>query len=122
MRVTPIRYVRDLPSAQRFYEALGLGRGFTSRPTRHGHSMWSELEAASGALALHHVPEGEHCPAVELALEATEPLEDVIARLRAAGYEPETELTDESFGLSFRVRDPEGLLIQVNKHDHDLQR
>jgi catechol 2,3-dioxygenase-like lactoylglutathione lyase family enzyme len=122
MRVTPIRYVRDLPSARRFYEALGLGQGFTSRPTRHGHSMWSELEAASGALALHHVPEGEDCPAVELALEATEPLEDVIARLRAAGYEPETELTDESFGLSFRVRDPEGLLIQVNKHDHDLQR
>jgi catechol 2,3-dioxygenase-like lactoylglutathione lyase family enzyme len=122
MRVTPIRYVRDLPSARRFYEALGLGHGFTSRPTRHGHSMWSELEAASGALALHHVPEGEDCPAVELALEATEPLEDVIDRLRAAGYEPETELTDESFGLSFRVRDPEGLLIQVNKHDHDLQR
>lgn len=122
MKVTPIRYVRDLPSAQRFYQALGLEHDFTSRPTRHGFSVWSELNAASGALALHRVAEGEQAPAVELALESGEPLEKVIARLRAAGYEPETEVTDESFGRSFRVLDPEGLLIQVNEHDRDLQR
>jgi catechol 2,3-dioxygenase-like lactoylglutathione lyase family enzyme len=40
MRITPIRYVRDLPAARRFYEALGLEHDFTSRPTRHGYSAW----------------------------------------------------------------------------------
>ena len=121
MRVMPIRYVRDLPAAKRFYEALGLADDFTSRPTRHGYSVWSELRASSGALALHHIPDGQQVP-VEFSLESDEPLEQVIDRIRLAGWEPETEVTDESFGRSFLVRDPEGLLIQVNEHDRDLQR
>jgi uncharacterized glyoxalase superfamily protein PhnB len=58
--------------------------------------------------------------AVELAFEAEEPLEDVVARLRAAGFEPVTAIVDESYGRSFRVRDPEGLSIQVNEHDRAL--
>jgi predicted enzyme related to lactoylglutathione lyase len=122
VKVTPIRYVRDLEKVRRFYETLGFDHDFTSRPTRHGYSAWSELRAEGGVLALHHVPEGEPCPEAELAVESTEPLEDVLARLRAQGYEPETEITDESFGRSFRIRDPEGLVIQVNEHDRDLQR
>jgi predicted enzyme related to lactoylglutathione lyase len=122
MRLTPIRYVRDLPTAQRFYEALGFEHDFTSRPTRYGYSAWSELNAAAGALALHHVSEDEDAPAVELAMESTEPLETLIARLRENGYQPETEITDESHGRSFTIRDPEGLLIQVNENDRDLLR
>ncbi len=59
---------------------------------------------------------------VELSFEATEPLEDVIERLREIGHEPETALVDEAFGRSFTVRDPEGLLLQVNEHDRELQR
>ena len=44
----------------------------------------------------------------------------MLGRLRAAGYEPETEIVDESFGRSFQVRDPEGLLMQVNEHDRTI--
>lgn len=117
----PIRYVRDMAAAQRFYEALGLTHSFTSRLPRHGGpSVWTELASTAGGLALHHVP--DDAPGqVSLSFEAEEPLEGVIDRLRAAGYEPEGDIVDESFGRSFRVRDPEGLVIQVNENDHELQ-
>jgi predicted enzyme related to lactoylglutathione lyase len=121
MRAMPIRYVRDMAGARRFYEALGLSHDFTSRRNRRGHSVWTELLAETGGLALHHMPAGEDCPDVELSFESDEPLEDVAGRLRAAGYELATEIVDESFGRSFTVRDPEGLLIQVNENDHELQ-
>jgi catechol 2,3-dioxygenase-like lactoylglutathione lyase family enzyme len=121
VRAMPIRYVRDMAEARRFYEALGLTHDFTSRPPRRGPSRWTELRADTGGLALHHVPEGTDCPEVELSFESGEPLEKVAGRLRAAGYELATQIVDESFGRSFTVRDPEGLLIQVNENDHDLQ-
>ena len=138
MRPMPIRYVRDLPLAQRFYEALGLELDFAGRAPRRGGTRWVELVGSGrAAMALHHadeadVPEaaravssdlGSHGPsrlAVELAFDADEPLEEVVARLRAGGFEPATAIVDESHGRSFTVYDPEGLHIQVNEHDRAL--
>lgn len=120
MNVMPIRYVRDMATARRFYEALGLSFGLATRPPRTGPSRWVELEAAAGGLALHYLPPGDEEPEVELSFTATEPLEQVIARIRAAGYEPATAIVDESFGRSFTVRDPEGMVIQVNEHDPEF--
>jgi catechol 2,3-dioxygenase-like lactoylglutathione lyase family enzyme len=124
MRVMAIRYVRDVEAARRFYEALGLTLDFVSRrPRRGGQSTWTEL-AGSGSqanLALHQwddVPARE----VELAFQADGPLEQVVERLRAAGYEPVTEIVDEAYGRSFTIEDPEGLMIQINENDYDLQR
>jgi hypothetical protein len=48
-----------------------------------------------------------------LSCESDEPLEDVQARLRAAGYE--SDLIDESFGRSLRVIDPDGAAFQINE-------
>jgi catechol 2,3-dioxygenase-like lactoylglutathione lyase family enzyme len=124
MRVMAIRYVRDVDAARRFYQALGLTLDFASRsPRRGGPSVWTEL-AGSGSqanLALHQWDE-ELRKQVDLAFQADEPLEHVVERLRAAGYEPATEIVDESYGRSFTITDPEGLLIQVNENDYDLQR
>jgi len=130
MRPLPIRYVVDLPAVQRFYEALGLRVGFAGRAPRRGGSRWVELVGSSGAvLALHYDDEladrGDAAGsggtlAVELAFEADEPLEEVVARLRRAGFEPATAIVDESYGRSFRVCDPEGLSLQINEHDRDL--
>ena len=134
MRPLPIRYVVDLPAVQRFYEALGLWVGFAGRAPRHGGSRWVELVSSSGAaLALHVDDEADGAAAgrgsavasggglaVELAFEVDEPLEEVVARLRAAGYEPATAIVDESYGRSFRVCDPEGLNLQINEHDREL--
>lgn len=121
MKPNALRYVRDMEAARRFYGVLGLHEDFASRPPRHGPSMWVEL-GGGGTLALHRVPADSSTPAVELCLEAEEPLEAVVDRLRDNGYETETAIVDEGFGRSFTVRDPEGLLVQVNEHDRDLQR
>lgn len=121
MTPMPIRYVHDVDAARRFYEALGLRLDFASRPPRRGPTMWVELGGERGALALHHAPPGSQPSPVELAFVAGEPLEKVVERLRGQGYEPATAIVDEAFGRSFTVRDPEGLLIQVNEHDQDLQ-
>jgi catechol 2,3-dioxygenase-like lactoylglutathione lyase family enzyme len=124
MRVMAVRYVRDVEGVRRFYEALGLTLDFASRrPRRGGPSVWTEL-AGSGSqanLALHYWDEEPHHP-VSLAFQADEPLEHVVERLHAEGYELATEIVDEAFGRSFTIRDPEGLLIQINENDYDLQR
>ena len=143
MRPLPIRYVRDLPAAQRFYEALGLDVDFAGRAPRQGGTRWVELVGSARAVMALHYPDDADAPiadeavvaepadpghaaapsgglAVELAFEAEEPLEEVVARLRAAGFEPATAIVDESHGRSFTVRDPEGLRIQVNEHDRAL--
>jgi catechol 2,3-dioxygenase-like lactoylglutathione lyase family enzyme len=122
MRPMTIRYVKDMEAARRFYLALGLTHDFTSRKPRRGPSVWTELTGAAGSgLALHHDPDGGIGKTAELCFQSGEPLEDVVNRLRAAGYEPETEIVDESFGRAFTIRDPEGVLIQVNENDYELQ-
>lgn len=122
MTPMPIRYVRDVAAAARFYQALGLRPGYRQPAPRRGPTQWVELRGGEGTLALHQAGPAGEGPPVELAFEAGEPLEPVVARLRAAGFEPATAIVDESFGRSFTVHDPEGLLIQVNEHDRDLPR
>jgi hypothetical protein len=38
-----------------FHEAFGLEHDFTSRPTRHGYSAWSELKRRFARLTLDEV-------------------------------------------------------------------
>jgi predicted enzyme related to lactoylglutathione lyase len=120
VKPVPIRYVRDMAAARRFYEALGLTHDYSTRQPRKGPAAWTELRGDGGYLALHHVPDDAPERGVELSFTTTEPLENVAGRLRAAGYQLATDVVDESFGRSFTVRDPEGLVIQVNEHDRSL--
>lgn len=113
MRVMPIRYSSDVDAAMRFYHALGLDVGPMSRP-----GAWAELPAASGMLAIHKGDPSE-AGTCELAFEADEPLDDVVTRLRDAGFEP-APIVDENFGRSVRVRDPDGVWVQINAYDRDL--
>ena len=112
MRVLPIRYCADVEASTRFYRALGLELGAATRP-----GSWVELPAAAGILALHR--SSEHAGDCELAFEADEPLEAVEARLAAAGF-PSEAIVDESYGRSLRVRDPDGVYVQVNENDRSL--
>ena len=112
MRVLPIRYCGDIEASTRFYRALGLELGAATRP-----GSWVELPAAAGILALHR--SAEDAGDCELAFEADEPLEAVVARLADAGF-PAEPIVDESFGRSFRVRDPDGVYVQVNDNDRAL--
>jgi|HubBroStandDraft_4_1064222.scaffolds.fasta_scaffold110799_2 catechol 2,3-dioxygenase-like lactoylglutathione lyase family enzyme len=116
MKVMPIRYVADVTAATRFYAALGLVQGDSSRS-----GNWTELNGSGGTLALHTARTEEQDPPgrVELSFETQEPLETLAERLTAAGFEPEA-IVDENFGRSLRVIDPDGVLVQVNEHDREL--
>ena len=113
MKVMPIRYVRDMAAAERFYGLLGLT---VDARQRNGH--WTELAAGGGGLGLHLAAGGDGVPPVELAFVATEPLEAIRARLTEAGYA--CDLVDEAFGRSLRVTDPEGVRLQINENDQEL--
>lgn len=116
MRIMPIRYVADVATSARFYAALGLVPGDSSRS-----GNWTELNAGGGVLALHTVRSSQQdVPGrVELAFEAQEPLEVLAERLTAAGFEPEA-IVDENFGRSMHLSDPDGAHIEVNEYDRDL--
>lgn len=113
MKVMPIRYSADVAASVRFYRALGLAAGSTSRPGR-----WVELPATAGMLAVHQ-GEGAEVGTCELAFEADEPLEKVRSRLQAGGFDPQ-QVVDEAFGQSMRVRDPDGVWVQINNFDREL--
>jgi hypothetical protein len=82
---------------------------------RSRSAHWTELRAGKGAvLALHSVDRGGR---VEPALVAEEPLEAIQDRYRDALSRP---VTDEAFGRSLVLRDPDGLELQVNEHDREL--
>jgi catechol 2,3-dioxygenase-like lactoylglutathione lyase family enzyme len=110
----PIRYTTDVAALVDFYGAIGLEVDSSSRS-----GAWVELPAASGMLALHRVDTPAEAGACELSFEADEPLEKIVERLRAAGFEPEPIL-DEAFGRSIRVVDPDGVWVQVNENDREL--
>ena len=117
MKLMPIVYVTDMGRALDFYTALGLTANHKDRA-----GMWSELRTGDALLGLHKtdsIPD-QQVGQVELALVSEEPLETVVTRFKAAGLTLEGEITDEAFGRSIMVRDPDGLLIQINEHEVEL--
>lgn len=116
MRIELVLSVSDVERSARFLELIGLKLG-----PRGLSRMWAELWCGQGFIGLHrndqiapHHPERLH-----LCIATEEPLEQVVQRLRDAGMALEREISDESFGRSIRVRDPDGLLVQVNQHGED---
>ena len=80
MKVMPIRYVADVAVSARFYAALGLIPGDSSRS-----GNWTELNGSGGMLALHaaRAAEQDRPGRIELSFETQELLEDLAARLTA---------------------------------------
>lgn len=118
MLVMPVVYVSDVERSRQFYEALGFE---FVRKQRNGH--WAELRMGDAKLGLHYVeelPEEGSEKRVDLALESQEALDGLQERLIEAGVQLERVVTDEAFGYSLVVRDPDGLHIQINQHDPEL--
>lgn len=118
MKVRPIQFVPDVADAVRFYEALGLTADATARS---GH--WVELAASGGELGLHDAAkaaDGEGRTGVMLGLVADGPLEEVEARLRAAGFAPEGKIVDQEWGRLLFVRSPDGAVLQIDEQDREL--
>ncbi|WP_248763778.1 VOC family protein [Pseudarthrobacter sp. SSS035] len=118
MRVTPIRFVRNIEAANKFYSTLGLNENAAATS-----GTWADLHGNGGQLGLHIAQAGtthSDAGAVALHFSTDERLELTAERLRAAGYAP-SDIMDETFGRFITVNDPEGYRIQVNEVDADLQ-
>lgn len=110
MKILAIRFVSAPAAARPFYAALGL-----ELPEGGEDAHWQELNADGGIFALHGICEGDgEKPPFKLCLKSDEPLEQVQARLTEAGFDSGT-ITDEDFGRALRVRDPEGMEIQIDE-------
>jgi catechol 2,3-dioxygenase-like lactoylglutathione lyase family enzyme len=114
MRLVPIIYVTDIQRAVAFYSALGADVGPTGI-----NAYWTEMTLHGSTFALHiHGAFGDVCAQrLGLSLIAEQPLETIAAGLAEHAIHLDRGITDESFGRSMVVRDPDGLAIQINEHD-----
>ena len=114
MIAVPIVYVRDMQRSLVFYRALG---GEVKSESKY----WSELDFAGSRLALHWDTERPEGQPEQLHLSfLVEGLEGLVAKLGTNGIKLHREISDEAFGRSCIVCDPDGLLIQINEHDLEL--
>jgi catechol 2,3-dioxygenase-like lactoylglutathione lyase family enzyme len=118
MKLRPIHFVPDVPTAIAFYEALGL---VVCARSRSGH--WVELAGSGGGLGLHDAAlaaDGAGRRGLALNLVADEPLEDVERRLRRAGFPPDGTIVDQEWGRSLYVAAPDGTVVQIDEPDPEL--
>lgn len=119
MILMPMVYVSDTERSAAFYEKLGFVPSTLGRT-----GVWVELAAggSEGALlALHQTDELPDAEGrVRLSLVAKGSLAELEGRLRASGVEVVRTVTDEAFGYSMEVRDPDGLIVQINEHEREL--
>lgn len=117
IRLRPMVHVQDMAAAVSFYEALG---ATVLHGSRDGDWVLLRLgEARIGLLA--HPPNPEQDEgAVELNFEATEPLDQLEDRLRAAGVTIARPTTDEGFGRQLQLAGPDGLLVKIDELDPEL--
>ncbi len=116
MKLMPIVYVAQMSRSLDFYLALGLEPDYVER-----EGVWSSLKSGDAVLGLHTLdplPPTQEVGRVALALVSAEALEALVARLAEQGIAPARAIRSEPFGRSLLLRDPDGLLIQVNEHAH----
>lgn len=116
LKLMPIVYVSEMSRSLDFYLALGLQPDYLQRD-----GVWSSLKAGDASLGLHvldPLPPMQEADRVALALVSEEPLEALEARLDEKGIAPARGIRNEPFGRSLVLRDPDGLVIQVNEHAH----
>ena len=114
LRVMPVRFTSPVGEYAAFLDQFGF--------TRTGGDELYAIHAGdgdAGQVGLHHVYEGElpivpSPGAVHLTFETTEPLDEVAARLVAAGYADAT-VVREDFGSMLGVTDPDGRECQVHE-------
>lgn len=117
LALMPVVYVRQIATVLPFCQALGFHFAAGDRA-----GEWVELRLGSAILMLHRSehPTREAPRSIELSFVSAEPLEQVLARLAAAGFPTDHPIIDESFGRYVQVQAPDGLLLQINEHDRSL--
>lgn len=117
MTLMTIVYVTDMAASTAFYTALGAEVSLINRT-----KTWAEFRVGDAIFALHAsdaLPAERSC-GLDLSFNSAEPLEGLVQSFKQAGVPLYREITDEAFGRSLAVKDPDGLLIQINEHDPEL--
>jgi hypothetical protein len=116
MRVVPVRFTDSKGPYGPWLEALGLGRVAGGDD---GYVMYAAGDGEHGYVGLHHVysddlPIVSSPAAVHLTFATDEPLDDLAARLVAAGF-TDAAVVHEDFGSMLRVTDADGRECQVHE-------
>lgn len=111
LHLVTIVYVMDMKQSYDFYSALGFEGDLPAGEL----PVWLPMKLGSVPMALHSVSELQPGGQVGIALN-TDDLDAVADRLRALGIPIVRPMQDEVFGRSLVIRDPDGLLIQINEH------
>lgn len=117
LALMPVVYVHQIAPVVPFYQALGFHIAAGDRA-----GEWVELRLGSAILMLHRSehPSSEASRSIELSFVSGEPLEEMLARLAAAGFPTDQPIIDESFGRYVTIQAPDGLTLQINEHDRTL--
>lgn len=113
MQLMPILYPSNMVDALHFYRALGL------TPTKQGN-LWSELEVGDARLGLQSADPFVRGEKIQLVLVSRKPLEEVIKQLSDSGITIKTKISDEAYGRSLLLHDPDGNPIMINEYDPEL--
>jgi predicted enzyme related to lactoylglutathione lyase len=113
MQLMSIIYASNMGDALRFYHGIGL------RPTKQGN-LWSELELGDAHLGIQAGDPFVRGEKIQLVLISRKPLEEVIKQLSANGNIVQSKITDEAYGRSLLLHDPDGNPIMINEYDPEL--
>lgn len=111
LHLVTIVYVTDMKRSYDFYCALG----FEGDLPAGEPPVWLPMKLGSMPMALHSVSELQPGGQVGIALN-TDDLDSVAEGLRVLAIPIVRPIQDEMFGRSLVIRDPDGLLIQINEH------
>lgn len=117
IRLRPMVHVEDMAAAVSFYEHLG---ATVVHGSRDGDWVLLRLGEAQIGLLAHPPNPEQNAGTVELNFEATEPLDQLEDRLRAAGITIARATTDEGFGRQLQLASPDGLLVKIDELDPEL--
>lgn len=111
--VTAVLYSDDFGRDTEFFAHFGL------EPVGEASPHWTALDGRRGRVGLHppdvgRGEQGSRAGSVDLAFETTEPLEDVVHRLRLAGYD-DARLVGDGRLRAVHVTDPDGRELQVHE-------
>jgi catechol 2,3-dioxygenase-like lactoylglutathione lyase family enzyme len=106
--------VSSVERAAEFYQAIGFELG--ARGVSH---YWAEMTVGNSFIGLHRDDQlkTRDSGRVFVMLDAQMPLEMMVDQLQRNAIHLEREIADETFGRSIQVRDPDGMLIQINEHE-----
>jgi hypothetical protein len=113
MQLMTILFPSDMEAVVDFYQALGM------TPRKRG-KLWSEMQLGDAFLGLQCGDAWVRGEKINLVLVSHIPLEDMIKKLQANGIVIENEITDEAYGRSLILHDPDGFPVMLNEYDPEL--